>query len=333
MVDGTVQRPDLFVASHGFCFDGLCAAALFRRLAEHVSGPAAKVAFHAATYRPGKQGVSPRRMVGAVNAVLDYRFPTAFDRLGWYFDHHVTAFATPEERAAYDAHVAERRGPDRRWFHDGAYTSCTKLIADVGASVFGLDPTPVAEIVRWADMIDSAAFPSARVAVERAEPVLQLMTVIEHACDDDFLARTVPRVLGEGLEAIARTPEVQAAYAPLKRGNDAFVELVRKRAVVRGDVVYVDLSSESIEVATKFVTYALFPEQAYSVVLTRSLAGKSKVSVGYNPWSGRPRLHDIASICQRFGGGGHPVVGAVALAGSAADAQKVADEIARELGA
>lgn len=323
---------DLFVATHGFCFDGLCSAALFTRLVAHVAGSAERVVYHAATYRPGKSGVAPRRLVGKTNAVLDYRFVTKAERLDWYFDHHVTAFATPEERAAYDAHVAERRGAERRWFHDGAYTSCTKLVADVGAATFGLDPAPVAEIVRWADMIDSAAFPSARVAVERDEPVLQLMTVIEHACDDDFLQRMVPRVLAEGLESIARTPEVQAAYAPLEQGNKAFVELVRKRAVVRGQVVYVDLSAEAIEVATKFVTYALFPDTPYSVVLTRSSAGKSKVSVGYNPWSNRPRRHDIASICQRFGGGGHPGVGAVALAGDVAAAQKVADEIARELG-
>lgn len=323
---------DLCIATHGFCFDGLCSAALMVRLFAHVSGPAPRVAYHGATYGPGKNGVPARRLAGRTNAILDYRF-TNTAKLDWYFDHHATAFQTPEDRAAYDAHVLGNTGSARRFFHDGAYTSCTKLVADVGAATFGLDPAPVSDLVRWADLIDSAAFPSARAAVERDEPVLQLMTVIEHAGDDDFLARMVPRVLREGLSAVACSPEVRAAYAPFERGQRAFVELVRKHAVVRGPVVYVDLSSEAVEVAAKFVTYALFPDAPYSVVLTRPAKGKAKISVGHNPWSSEPRRHDISAICRRFGGGGHAAVGAVALAGDVASAQKVADEIARELGA
>jgi hypothetical protein len=61
------------------------------------------------------------------------------------------------------------------------------------------------------------------------------------------------------------------------------------------------------------VTYALFPESAYSVMLTRSKT-KCKISVGYNPWSPFPRKHSIAAICERYGGGGHAVVGAISLA-------------------
>jgi hypothetical protein len=47
--------------------------------------------------------------------------------------------------------------------------------------------------------------------------------------------------------------------------------------------------------------------------LTRS-PSRVKISVGSNPWSPRPRLHNIAEICERYGGGGHAVVGAVSLA-------------------
>jgi len=103
-------------------------------------------------------------------------------------------------------------------------------------------------------------------------------------------------------------------------------------AVVRGPVVFVDLSADLVETAGKFVTYALYPKSAYSVTLTRSKS-KCKISVGYNPWSGVTRTHDIAAICGRFGGGGHPVVGAVALPVTDVDAaRRVALEIVTELG-
>jgi nanoRNase/pAp phosphatase (c-di-AMP/oligoRNAs hydrolase) len=40
---------------------------------------------------------------------------------------------------------------------------------------------------------------------------------------------------------------------------------------------------------------------------------RTKISVGSNPWAPRPRTHNIAAICERYGGGGHAVVGAVSL--------------------
>ena len=317
------------VATHGHCFDGMCSAAMFTRLLRTLH-PDAKLdfAYRALGYGPGQNGVDPRILDGELNAVLDFRFTTS-SSLTWYFDHHVSAFPTVQDREAYEARTHEN---ERRFFHDGAYGSCTKLIADVGAARVGLDPAPTAELVRWADMIDSASFPNARMAVERSEPVLQLMTVVEHHGDDGFLAKMVPRLLEERVEDVARAPDVQAMFAPLKQGHEVFIELVRKNAVERGPVVLVDLTGTLLEVAGKFVTYALYPESAYSVLVTRGKT-KTKISIGYNPWSWRPRTHSIAEICERYGGGGHPVVGAISLPADKVDearqlALKIADELA-----
>jgi nanoRNase/pAp phosphatase (c-di-AMP/oligoRNAs hydrolase) len=48
------------------------------------------------------------------------------------------------------------------------------------------------------------------------------------------------------------------------------------------------------------------------VALTRGRQ-RTKISVGSNPWAPRPRTHNIAKICERYGGGGHAVVGAISL--------------------
>ncbi len=94
---------------------------------------------------------------------------------------------------------------------------------------------------------------------------------------------------------------------------------------------FVDLTDLVIEVASKFVTYALFPERLYSVVLTRS-QNKCKISIGFNPWAPRPRTHNIAAICERYGGGGHAVVGAISLQGAdLARAKQIANDVAEEL--
>jgi len=216
-------------------------------------------------------------------------------------------------------------------FHDGAYGSCTKLIADIGRARFGLDVSGEAELIRWADMIDTASFPSAEMAVARSEPVLHLMTVVEHQGGDAFLQTMVPRLLEEPLEELSRGKDIAEAFAPLAAQHEGYVELVKQHAVVKGDVVVVDLSSVVLDVAAKFVTYSLWPDSAYSVVLSCS-PSKCKISIGYNPWSPVPRRHNIAAICERHGGGGHPVVGAISLPADQKErAQKLMNELAEEL--
>jgi len=75
----------------------------------------------------------------------------------------------------------------------------------------------------------------------------------------------------------------------------------------------------------------LFPDSLYTVgVLISSF--RTKVSVGSNPWAKRPLTHNLAAICERYGGGGHPRVGAISFpTGAVAEARKAAAEIVAEL--
>lgn len=320
------------VATHGHCFDGLCSAVMFTRLMRHLHpGEDLSFTYRAMGYGPGQNGVPPETLSGDINAVLDFRF-SASPKLTWYFDHHVSAFPDPNDRIVYDTSAREEASGGRRMFHDSGYGSCTKLIADLARTRFNYEITPEqAELVRWADMIDSAAFPSAEMAVAREEPVLRLMAVVEHKGNDAFIESMVPRLMSQPLLEVAGAKDIDEAYAPLAAQHSGFVELVRRHAKVSGPVVVVDLSSELLDVAAKFVTYALWPDSAYSIVLSRS-ASKCKISIGYNPWAPVARKHNIAAICERHGGGGHPVVGAISLpAGDVEKAKKLLAEIAAEL--
>jgi hypothetical protein len=86
-----------------------------------------------------------------------------------------------------------------------------------------------------------------------------------------------------------------------------------------------------VEGFNKFIPYYLYPQTTYSVALTRG-AYRTKISVGSSPWSPRPRLHNIATICERYGGGGHSVVGAVSFGPEEIDRGRAAmQEIVEEL--
>lgn len=316
----------VLVATHGHCLDGLLSATLFTRLLRHVeSSRTLRFAYRPCGYGPGENGVPEAALVGDVNAVLDYRYSSS-PKLDWYFDHHASAFPTDADRASY----AARAGSGLVHF-DSSYGSCTKLIADVSAKRFDLDPAPFADLIHWADLIDAARFPDAAMPVEKRAAPLRLMAVVERYGNEEFITRWVPRLLEEPFLLASDSAEVRELYEPLGADQDRFVDLVKRHARCEGPVVLVDLGDSLLEAAPKFVTYALYPESLYSVVLTRS-SSKCKISVGYNPWAPRERRHDISAICERFGGGGHPVVGAASTKADELDrARAIAAEIVAEL--
>jgi hypothetical protein len=315
----------LVVATHGHCFDGLASAVLFTKLVRSLHEEPVELTYRACGYGGGQARADDAMLSGDENAILDYRYH-ASDKLTWYFDHHQTAFATDADREHFEA----RRG-NGRFFYDAKASSCTKLIANLAEEHFGVRAPALGELVTWADRIDSARFGSAAEAVDRSDPVMQLVSVVEHYGDDAFLTRFVPALLERPLHEVASLPEVTARYRPLGKKHERFVDRVKKSSHRQGRVVFVDLTEEVLDSVGKFVTYALFPDSVYSVVIGLLKHGP-KISVGYNPWSGRPRDADISSICARYGGGGHPVVGGIAFSNAEIDrARSVAREIAAEL--
>lgn len=318
------QSMKVVVATHGHCFDGLASAAVFTQLLKEQVGAGAEFCYHACGYGIGQKTASEELFTGDENAILDYRL-TATPRLTWFFDHHRTAFPSDVEKAFF----AERAGKGR-FFYDSDYSSCTKMIYEIGKAEFGLKHN-LDELVHWADIIDTAGFESAAKAIDRSNPVMQLVTVTEHYGNDGFVAAMVAQLLSRPLAEVAKLPEVQRRYKPLKKRHDQFIDSVKKRAVARGDVVLVDMTERSIDMIGKFVTYALFPKQRYSVVVARLKRG-FKISVGYNPWCGQDLNADISAICARYGGGGHAVVGGISVAdGQRERAQEIAQTIVQEL--
>jgi hypothetical protein len=109
----------LLVATHGHCFDGLASAALFTRLVAEVRGETPDVTYRACGYGVGQARPDDAMLCGEENGILDYSYH-ASELLGWYFDHHRTAFASDDERAHFEA-----RRTGGRLFYVGASSSCT----------------------------------------------------------------------------------------------------------------------------------------------------------------------------------------------------------------
>ena len=92
-----------------------------------------------------------------------------------------------------------------------------------------------------------------------------------------------------------------------------------------------DITDQPTEGYNKFIPYYLFPESIYTVSVMPSKT-RTKISVGSNPWAPSEPAHNLASICERYGGGGHARVGAISFEpGALEKARKVAADIVAEL--
>jgi hypothetical protein len=135
----------------------------------------------------------------------------------------------------------------------------------------------------------------------------------------------------EPLDDVVECEEIQTKLKPILEQHWKTVEIIKERSVYDRGVVTFDLVGTGIEGYNKFIPYYFFPETTYNVSLSQS-SFRTKISVGSNPWAPRPRVHNIAEICERYGGGGHAVVGAVSLKPEEVDlGRKYMNEIVEEL--
>ena len=313
----------LRVLYHGHCFDGVASAATFTRFYQERIHPGSDIQYGGLLHRPGNL-FDEAMFDGDENAIVDFKYSPS-KKLTWWFDHHQSAFLTPEDEAHFRA---DRSGQK---FLDASRKSCTEFIADVAQTEFGFDAEPLRDLIHWAHVIDGALYDSAAQCVELKEPALQLMQVIEGEPDERFIERIIRDLTRKSLGEVATSAEVGARFQPILKLHRETLEAIRRKAIYDKGVVQFDLVDEGYEGFNKFIPYYLFPDATYTVALTRA-PQRTKISVGSNPWAPRPRRHNIATICERYGGGGHAVVGAISFAPDEVDkGRAVLREIVEEL--
>ncbi|MGE0130131.1 MAG: phosphoesterase [Blastocatellales bacterium] len=311
------------VCYHGNCFDGVSSAAVFSRFYNERVNPGWEFVYQPVVHRAGAL-FDDGLFDGDENAIVDFKYSNS-PKLTWWFDHHKSAFLSPEDEAHFNADTSGRK------FLDAGYKSCTKFIADTGQQKFGFDAAPMSELIHWANRIDGALYENAAEPVEMKADAFKLALVIENERDQKLIERIIGDLQTKTLSEAAQSPYIVERIEPLIERHLRSMEIIKQTARVVGPVVFFDVVGHDMEGYNKFVPYYLHPEVTYSVSVSLS-SFRSKVSVGSNPWAPRPRTHDLAAICERYGGGGHAVVAAISLAPEDLDTtRKIAAEIVEEL--
>jgi hypothetical protein len=311
------------VCFHDKCFDGASSAAIFTRFYRERINPQAEFLYTGMTHKaskPFEDGVFD----GDENAIVDFKYSPS-PLLTWWFDHHQSAFLTREDAEQFKQDASGKK------FYDPTFKSCTKLLATVASEKFGFDARPLAELVKWGDIIDGAQFDSPEAAVGLAEPAMKLALVIEAAPEPNLVPQLIPEFTRRSLQEMIELPIVQKHLGPLLERHRKSLDIMRERTDSRGGVIYFDVSDLDLEGYNKFIPYFLYPDALYSVGVSASPT-RAKVSVGTNPWKESSAEVNLASLAEKYGGGGHARVAAISFGpGDVVRAREAAKEIAATL--
>jgi hypothetical protein len=327
--NGRTERHHHFIMTrvrlcfHDRCFDGTASAALFYRFYRERFDPASQFSFTGMAHRaaqPWEDGLFD----GDENVIVDFKYSNS-PKITWWFDHHQSAFLTPADAEKF------RKHPGPHMYYEPDYKSCTKLIATVAREKFGFDTKPLEELIRWGDIIDGAQYPTPQSAVEMADPATQLALVIEAAPENGLPAQIIPELAYRPLAEMVKLPVVAQHLGPLLERHRKSIEILRERSEARDGVIFFDVGDLDLEGYNKFIPYLLHPEGVYSVSVSASTA-RAKVSLGTNPWNQATANKNLASLAEKFGGGGHPRVSAISFEpGDLPRAREVAQELAAAL--
>ena len=311
------------VCFHDKCFDGASSAAIFSSFYRERINPHAEFLYTGMTHKasqPFEDGIFD----GDENAIVDFKYSSS-PQLTWWFDHHQSAFLKPEDAEHFKQDHSGKK------FYNPAFKSCTKFLATIASERFGFDAKHLSELIKWGDIIDGAQFASSEEAVGLAEPAMQLALVIEAAPDHNLVPLLIPELAVRSLDEMIQLPIVRKYLGPLLERHRRSVEILRERADFRQGVVYFDVSDLDLEGYNKFIPYYLYPDALYSVGVSAS-PSRVKISVGTNPWKEASAEVNLASLCEKYGGGGHARVAAISLGpGDLVRARQVAKEIVAAL--
>jgi len=315
---------------HDKCFDGACSASLFTRFHRERIATGASYEYHGLVHRAGAL-FDESEFTGDENAIVDFKY-SASPRITWWFDHHLSAFLTPQDQQSF---LDCKKDPEcgSRKFFDPHYTSCTSFLAHIAETRFGFNTAPVAELIHWANIVDGALYESPESAVEMAAPAMKLTLIIEATQDPLFIPRLIPLLTELPLAEVLSQPFVADLLPPLLERHKQSLELIRSRAEERDGTIFFDITDHPLEGFNKFIPYYLHPNATYSIGLSKS-SFRTKVSVGSNPWTKADpaKMVNLAAVCERYGGGGHARVGAISFPPDQADqARAAALEIVAEL--
>jgi hypothetical protein len=296
--DANQSIADVTLYFHYPCFDGLVSGVLtsnllFKRNHWNV------VRFCPVNYDDRKTWLS--KPVGQPCAVVDFLY---HPKATFWADHHVTTFLNDELQADF-----ERRQGDSYFLFDTHAPSCASVLWKEFSSFFD---DRFAEMVFWANKIDSASYTSVEEAIFGEAPALRINSSLMLRNGVDYCRLLVRELSSKDLHRVAELPEVRERYAEVRRRRELGLKRMKSRVhLEEGNIVAFDIEANENDISSRYAPYYFFETARYSIGAIR-MKDFIRVTAMRNPWLDFESI-PLGRIFEQFGGGGHQRVASVIL--------------------
>lgn len=247
---------------------------------------------------------------------------------GLWFDHH----SSEEERRAH----GEFKGAS-----DTSAPSAARVVWEYLGGVQRFTNRHIANLIDAVDKADSGRFTSEEVLHPQGwalisfimDPRTGLGRYRDYRVSNYHLMMDMIEYCRTlTAEEILELEDVKERARRYSEQDALFREMVRTNAVVRGNVIVLDLRNQGeIYTGNRFLLYSLYPAQNLSIQMMWGLRKQNVVIACGHSILNRTSTVNVGSLMLRYGGGGHGRVGTCQVAAEEAD--KVLAELLDEIDA
>lgn len=229
-----------------------------------------------------------------------------------WFDHHITNTMPEFDRPIMPGKGGFRLAPSAARVVCEYYTETSKSNDPEGAMRLAfLNTQRMKYLLEEADKIDAGKLSREDVLNPQGYVLISMTTDGRNAGDEPYWLRVIELLRDENLGNMLNDAEVKRRCQQILDEQEQLRKLLLEHATLKSNVIYVDLRGiDKVPDGNRFLIFTLFAAGNIQVKVTDDTqrANTTAISVGYNIFNPTSKVN-VGELLQRYGGGGHKVVG------------------------
>lgn len=233
-----------------------------------------------------------------------------------WFDHHITNTMPEFDRPIMPGKGGFRLAPSAArvvyeyYMEPGnRHTATGKSDSEEGALFLASER--IKFLLQDADKIDAGQLTRADVLNPQGYVLVSMTTDGRYAEDEPYWLRIIDLLRDKSLEETMDDAEVKRRCQKVLAFQEKLRAILLANTTLKRNVIYVDLRQvHDLPDGNRFLLFTLFPQGniAVKVSYDTQRPDTTAISVGYNIFN-KTATVNVGELLQRYGGGGHKVVG------------------------
>ena len=233
-----------------------------------------------------------------------------------WFDHHITNTMPEFDRPIMPGKGGVRLAPSAARVVYEYYTEAGNRHTATGKSdseegELFLASERIKFLLQDADKIDAGQLTREDVLNPQGYVLVSMTTDGRYAEDEPYWLRIIGLLRDKSLEETMDDAEVKRRCQKVLAFQEKLRAILLANTTLKRNVIYVDLRQvHDLPDGNRFLLFTLFPQGniAVKVSYDTQRADTTAISVGYNIFN-KTATVNVGELLQRYGGGGHKVVG------------------------